>query len=426
MNTVDSVHIAGFWNTRNVQIRFKKELNFLIGPNGSGKTTIINLIAAALRADLPTLYSIAFDKMEIVLKSLGTNRKPIIEITKNVNELMGNIEINYVIKEKTTDRGTHFGVESPFDERVYRDPRNIRNRRSAEFGAKLSAVLQSIVEVNWISIHRNTIERLARPPASEAFTNPIDQKVADISTKFASYFSLMSAKAAAESKSFQEQVFLSLLEQEDDWRTAPPSSNDTDSRAAVLGALRDLGVSPGKAQRSVNSHYQRLDAARKAIETTPPIRVEHAITVSDNKRIGKMLSKWRELNGKRASIYKPKTDFETIINSMFSGKELHFDERNAPVVHLHEGETVPVDILSSGEKQLFILLGEALLQEGKPVVFISDEPELSLHVKWQSLLFQNIRKLNPACQIISATHSPDIVGPFQDSLIDASECVHNV
>ncbi|WP_082785505.1 AAA family ATPase [Gluconobacter japonicus] len=77
-------------------------------------------------------------------------------------------------------------------------------------------------------------------------------------------------------------------------------------------------------------------------------------------------------------------------------------------------------------KQLFILLGEALLQEGKPVVFISDEPELSLHVEWQSELFKNIRKLNPLSQIISATHSPDIVGKFQENIIKIESCIENV
>lgn len=114
------------------------------------------------------------------------------------------------------------------------------------------------------------------------------------------------------------------------------------------------------------------------------------------------------------------------MNSLFSGKELHFDQRNIPTIHLLRGDQARIDSLSSGEKQLFILLGEALLQEGRPVVFISDEPELSLHVAWQSVLFENVRKLNPSCQIICATHSPDIVGHFQDRVIQVEDCFLNV
>ena len=114
------------------------------------------------------------------------------------------------------------------------------------------------------------------------------------------------------------------------------------------------------------------------------------------------------------------------MNTFFRGKELHFDERNIPKVHLSSGEKVDINILSSGEKQLFILLGEALLQEDRPVIFISDEPELSLHVSWQNSLFKNIRKLNNASQIIAATHSPDIVSDFQDRVIKIEECLTDV
>ena len=106
--------------------------------------------------------------------------------------------------------------------------------------------------------------------------------------------------------------------------------------------------------------------------------------------------------------------------------EIHFDERNTPMVHLETDEIVGIEVLSSGEKQLFIILGEALLQEERPVVFISDEPELSLHVSWQAALFEHIRSLNGSCQIISATHSPDIVGSFQDRVIKIEQCIRDV
>jgi predicted ATPase len=73
--------------------------------------------------------------------------------------------------------------------------------------------------------------------------------------------------------------------------------------------------------------------------------------------------------------------------------------------------------LSSGEKQLLILLAEALLREASPVVYVADEPELSLHVEWQEKLITSLVELAQNLQVLVATHSPDIVGPYRSKVI---------
>jgi predicted ATPase len=66
------------------------------------------------------------------------------------------------------------------------------------------------------------------------------------------------------------------------------------------------------------------------------------------------------------------------------------------------------DELSSGEKQLLLILLKTFLKEEKPFILIMDEPEISLHVEWQELLISAILQLNKNCQIILSTHSPSI------------------
>src|SRR5208282_6659999 len=67
MNFLEKVQISGFWGDKEVEIPFNPDVNFLIGVNGSGKTTVINLIAAALSADFPTLDRMEFKKIDIHL-----------------------------------------------------------------------------------------------------------------------------------------------------------------------------------------------------------------------------------------------------------------------------------------------------------------------------------------------------------------------
>ncbi|WP_162885996.1 AAA family ATPase, partial [Pseudomonas syringae] len=82
----------------------------------------------------------------------------------------------------------------------------------------------------------------------------------------------------------------------------------------------------------------------------------------------------------------------------------------------------PVDLanLSSGEKQLLILLAHARFGSTKRSAFIVDEPEISLHMRWQEMLVDALLRGGKSNQFIFATHSPEIVGYHTDNVIRLS------
>lgn len=422
MNIIESFEVDGFWGVKKLKIKFNSDLNFIIGHNGSGKTTAINMLAATLKADFPYLYAANFSRLVIKLKTIGKNQKPTIEVTKEEDPLMGSINIKYLIKLNTSDKGRSFGVEGPLDSRIYRDHSSIRRMQPLEEGGRLELILKEIVETNWLSIHRSAIDAQKRTLREEVMDSPIDAKLKQISRAFANYFSLLSAKADIETKNFQEQTFLSMLQGEQ--RSASiflEAQQQAEDKENLVGALLEMGVSRTKATRTVDSFYRSVETAKKKA-SDKGVTLADALTLADSQRIRGMIGRWRELTGSRAAIFQPRSNFVAIMNTLFSGKTVSFDERNVPKIKLPQGDEVDIQTLSSGEKQLFILLGEALLQEKREVVFISDEPELSLHVVWQSSLFENIRAINPNCQVITATHSPDIIGPFKTKVIKIEDC----
>ena len=68
-----------------------------------------------------------------------------------------------------------------------------------------------------------------------------------------------------------------------------------------------------------------------------------------------------------------------------------------------------IENLSSGEKQIAILFTYLAFSPGK--IFVIDEPELSLHPRWQDEFLNAVQEVMPAeTQLIIATHSPAIVG----------------
>ncbi len=98
-----------------------------------------------------------------------------------------------------------------------------------------------------------------------------------------------------------------------------------------------------------------------------------------------------------------------IIDDLFSETDKKVNPDKNELEFLLGDKEVNAYQLSSGEKQLLVILLTVLVQDNKPSILLMDEPEISLHMKWQRNLITYIRELNPNVQLIIATHSPDII-----------------
>jgi predicted ATPase len=86
------------------------------------------------------------------------------------------------------------------------------------------------------------------------------------------------------------------------------------------------------------------------------------------------------------------------------------------------GVTLQPYNLSSGEKQLLVIMLTTLVQDMEPCVLLMDEPEISLHIEWQQQLLQRVRSLNPNVQIIMTTHSPALImDGWMDAVYDVED-----
>lgn len=173
-----------------------------------------------------------------------------------------------------------------------------------------------------------------------------------------------------------------------------------------------------KTRRSISSHFDRFRAASERFQGQGTINADDLVVLYDNQRINRILIDWRRLEASKRRIFSQRDTFVEIINRLFSRKTAKITDRNEIQIVTQSGKTFSPSVLSSGEKQLFIMLGEVLLYEKRPFVFIADEPELSLHVGWQAELVSSIQRLNSDVQIIFATHSPDIVGQNTKDIIE--------
>ncbi len=100
-----------------------------------------------------------------------------------------------------------------------------------------------------------------------------------------------------------------------------------------------------------------------------------------------------------------------ILNGMFTNKRVVIDEHDRISVMLEDGNNIPANRLSAGEKQVMVIFYDLLFDTHEEMTVIIDEPEISLHVAWQQRLcdlFLNISRVRDI-DILVATHSPQII-----------------
>ncbi len=72
-------------------------------------------------------------------------------------------------------------------------------------------------------------------------------------------------------------------------------------------------------------------------------------------------------------------------------------------------EPVPLDSLSSGEIEVFTLIGQKIIKPVSDGIIFIDEPELHLHSSWHRGILRALKKIFSGNQIICATHSQEIL-----------------
>ena len=112
----------------------------------------------------------------------------------------------------------------------------------------------------------------------------------------------------------------------------------------------------------------------------------------------------------RTAVFKEINEIFEILDLDIKISGISKNAKSIPIFTNSSGDEFDINELSSGEKQLFLrTLAIRMLNPENSIILI-DEPELSLHPKWQQRIVDVYRKIGKNNQIIIATHSPHILG----------------
>lgn len=120
----------------------------------------------------------------------------------------------------------------------------------------------------------------------------------------------------------------------------------------------------------------------------------------------------------------PLREFVRVCNQYLQGKHFEFgDTEYTLVIRTDQGTEIEMGHLSSGEKQIVSLFSHVYLGDAESFCIIIDEPELSLSVEWQKKLLPDLFNSGRCTFIAAVTHSPFIFdNEFEDYATDLRAC----
>ena len=419
---IKHVSIEKLWGIKTISTDLFENVNIFIGANGSSKTTFLSLIEAALLVDLNVLGSIDFER---ILISFEGSTIQYLQITKELSDDIPEVHYQF-------DNGVIYDL--PCTEsygRLYRISNKFR-----ESLIEVKRVLSSAIAISWLSVNRGDAasSEYERSSGSDRLKNMVDAKLQELVRNLVLFQLQLESEANNASNTFKEDVLSLMLYNEEfdsyksDWIERFASTDTESMQTALNNAFSAMRLSQNKKQ-AIKKHIQSIKSVVEKIKASQKIDLNDAFVLALINRTFSIIDISKKHETQTKSIFLPMDNFKTCLNRFMPDKEFVFNQENSGEYRvLLKGErakdvSLEITSLSSGEKQLFILLSEALLQREKPYIFIADEPELSLHIGWQKRILGELLKLNPQAQIIVATHSPEIAGNFPDNVINMSSIV---
>jgi len=438
---INSFQAESVYGYLNFNIDFNDDLSFLVGSNGTGKSTVIKLIQALISVDIKELLNIPYE--QIILSYTNRNEKyKIISRKDRQNIRIAHTGIDEVliipilVKEEfiSTDRDVKVFSHAERDLTANATLRKIKSivppvflgldRKTYGFDDFDLEYDTSISRRNDIIMHRKMLaskKRLITGSLGEALLSvemiiqDKYRKIREFEDKQAIYLRDRILKSSFKFNSYSEMFSNGHnLVWEDKQKILKRKKEITE-------AVKKIGSLDKSLMIDIEKFFDNLSDLFEELKNSDGLNINWLLNKVQIDRISDILDVIDEYNEKIARMYRPINNFLHTINSFLidSRKKVEVNTVGRLVVARPDSEKCDIDILSSGERQLLVIIANVMLNKFTNIsrVIIIDEPEISLHLKWQERFSETILGLNPETQFIMATHSPDIVGDLTDKCI---------
>ena len=192
-----------------------------------------------------------------------------------------------------------------------------------------------------------------------------------------------------------------------------PLASEVSSKSKINTILRRIEKLETRSQEFAQYRlapvFQGKDIAQ-VIKKTPQTHVDIVMTVVEPyiESVEHKLTAMQDLQRRIDTLV-------GLLNSFYKGKTLSYDVHSGFTISTIGGNPLKPQVLSSGERHLLLLFCNTVQALDKPSIFIIDEPEISLNIKWQRRLLSALLECaeGQPVQYVLATHSIELLAQYR-------------
>jgi energy-coupling factor transporter ATP-binding protein EcfA2 len=414
---IKSAHVSRLaGKSKPTEIIFNEGVNVIWGLNGSGKTTFLKILTAALRNDHEPVDGLPFAEARVVFYSETQGRilkRTLVKPDHVFEQSEGGV---YLYEDETRFHdfiSSYTDIEDDINEMTAEEAFKIlREKIESQEGWRTSPSdkrASGVFRHRYLPTYRAVFAASGgSPPSYSARARNSERhgmREREHDTLFAREIQslwqrnyrdqLMRISAIQESgiaKILNTVISGSRNPEQNLLANESPSSSDAAQHAyrAVSSFFESRNIEMRASRGNFQGNYQKDKLLRQVVQEIVDVEAQTLEAQEPARRI------------------------EETLGELFTGsKKVRLGSQSIEV--LRNEESIPVRTLSSGEKQILYILLETLLAGSGAIII--DEPELSMHVEWQRQLVETMQLVNPKAQIILATHSPEILASVSEEEI---------
>lgn len=424
-----------------IPLKMEDRITIIHGLNGYGKTTILLLVQAVMQGQFSRLRKAPFSELSLTFDDEQELRITKTEQVEGDSRTQPRARLHFELRQsgkvihkhthESSDIGTKLGIPPHFISQHIDDLEQIGPEMWLEVSTGRQLDMEEVIELygDYLSIPRRksndkTADWLQRFTKSFEVRLIAAQRLLNVGSNRRSRNMSSSVLPVQPAVQIYSKELSGKIQQVQAQYGAKSQELDSSFAGRAIKGDAMSQIEPTE----LEAKLRKLEERRKGIIAAGLLPADHNVAAIPG---GKIEEGVKGILALHASDVEQKLGvfdaivakvelLKELVNRRFTFKKLEVDQQSGFRLVSDSGSPLQPTDLSSGEQHELVLFYEPLFRTQENALILIDEPELSLHVAWQSEFLKDLERVVQlsALDVVLATHSPQIIANRWDLTVE--------